>query len=121
MNFSAYFLIQCIHIKRIFKTISHFSYLPAIFEKLANISGQQLLLNHILKECLTSKDLQIIRKKKTDTVLISVYLSCTTENFKVILQCIWDLDLAKYNTLQPIEKTWQEFHKTSCFNFYSGI
>ena len=61
-----------------------FSYFSAGFEKSANISRQELSFNHILKECLISKDLQIIRKK-ADTLLISVYASCTTENFKAIL------------------------------------
>ena len=38
----------------------------------------------IFQKCLISKDLQII-SKKADTILISVYSSCTTENFKAIL------------------------------------
>ena len=42
-----------------------FSYFSTVFEKLANISQQELSLKHILKECLISKDLQIIRKKQT--------------------------------------------------------
>ena len=41
-----------------------FSYFSTVFEKLANISQQELSLKHILKECLISKDLQIIRKKQ---------------------------------------------------------
>ena len=47
-----------------------FSHFSAVFEKLANISTKKLSFNHILKECLISKDLQII-SKKADTVLIS--------------------------------------------------
>ena len=27
------------------------------------------------------------------------------------------LELAKYNTLQPLEEKWQKLHKLSCFNF----
>ena len=61
-----------------------FSHFSAVFEKLANMSQQELSFNQNLKECLISKDLQIIRKK-ADTFLISVYLSCTAENFKAIL------------------------------------
>ena len=61
-----------------------FSDFSVAFKKSANFWHQQLLVNHILKECLISKDLQII-SNKADTVLISVCLSCTTENFKAIL------------------------------------
>ena len=61
-----------------------FSYFSAVFEKLANILSQKLSFNHTLKECLISKDLQIIRKK-ADIVWISVYSSCTAEHFKAIL------------------------------------
>ena len=67
-----------------------FSCFSADFEKLANISSQELSL----RECLISKNIQIIRKK-ADTVLISVYLSCAAKIFKVILQCVRDLELAK--------------------------
>ena len=82
------------------------SYFSAVFEKLANILQQELTFNHILKDCLISQDLQIIRKK-ADTVLISVYSSCTAENFKAILEYVRDLEFAKYNTLQPFAKTRQ--------------
>ena len=61
-----------------------FSYFSGVFEESAIISHQELSFNDILKECLISKDLQIIRKN-ADSVLISVYSSCTTENFKAIL------------------------------------
>ena len=37
----------------------------------------------MLKECLISKDLQTIREKN-NTDLLSVYSSCTAENFKAI-------------------------------------
>ena len=40
-----------------------FSYLFAAFEKPLNISRQELSFNHILKKCLISKDLLVIRKK----------------------------------------------------------
>ena len=69
-----------------------FSYVSAV---LRNISQQELSFNLVLKECLICKDLEMIREK-TDIVLINVYSSCTTERFKVILQCIRDLELAKY-------------------------
>ena len=39
-----------------------FSYFSTVFEKSAITSRQELLFNHILKECLISNDLQIIRK-----------------------------------------------------------
>ena len=71
-----------------------FSYFSAVFEKSAIISHQELWFNYILKECLISKDLKIIRKK-ANTVLINIYSSCTAENFKVILYCIWDLEFTK--------------------------
>ena len=64
-----------------FKMATHSS---AVFEKLVMISRQELSFNKIFKKCLICKDLQIIRNK-TDTVLISVYLSCTAGNFKAIL------------------------------------
>ena len=74
INFLAYFSIQYIHIQRIFKTMSYFfPYFTGVFQKSGIISSQELLLNHILKECLISKDLQII-KKKADIFLIDVYL-----------------------------------------------
>ena len=60
------------------------SYFSTVFEKSANISRQELSFNHILKECLIFKGLQIIRKK-ADVALISACSSCTTENFKAIL------------------------------------
>ena len=52
--FWGFFSIQYIHIKIIFKTVSHFSYFSAVLEK------SELSFNQILKECLISKDLQII-------------------------------------------------------------
>ena len=73
------------------------SYFSEIFGKSAIISRQDLLFNYILKECLISKDLQIIRKK-ADSILISVYSSCTAENFKAILWCFRDLEFAECNT-----------------------
>ena len=36
-----------------------------------------------------------------------VYLSCTAENLKVILYCMWDLELANHTTPQTLEKTRQ--------------
>ena len=84
INFSVYFSIQYTHIKRIFKTVSHFSYFSAVFEKSANFSRPELSFNYILKECFISKDLQTIWKK-ADIVLITFCSSCTTENFKAIL------------------------------------
>ena len=61
-----------------------FYYFFGFFEKLVNISQQELSFNHIVKECLISKDIGIIRKK-AGIVLTSVYSSCTAENFKAIL------------------------------------
>ena len=83
-----------------------FSYFFVVFEKWANLSHHELLFNHILK---------------ADSVLISIHLSCTTENFKSMLWCVWDLELTKYNTLQPFEETRKKLHKPSCFNFSSGF
>ena len=60
-------------------------------------------------------------RKKADTVLISVHLSCTAENFKAMLEFVRDLELTKYNTLQPFEETRQKLHKPSCFNFSCGF
>ena len=62
-----------------------FSYIIAVFEKSAMISRQELSFDHILNEYLISKDLQIIWKKKTESIFISVYLKYTTENYKAIL------------------------------------
>ena len=59
------------------------SFFPTSFWFLKNqeISwAKKLSFNHILKECLISKDLQIIRKK-AETVLISVHSSNIAENF----------------------------------------
>ena len=76
------------YIKESSKRYLIFSYFSAVFEKLANISSQELLFNHTLKECLISKDLQIIRKKA---------------------DIVWNMrsELAKYNTPQLFEKTRQ--------------
>ena len=63
--------------------VSHFFLLLCGFGEISNYH-QELSFNYILKECLISKDLQIIRKK-ADSILISVYSSCTAENFKAIL------------------------------------
>ena len=82
----------------------------------------ELSFNYILKQCLISEDLQIIRKKSRHC-LDHIYSSCIIENFKVILYCIQDLKFAKftrYTTLQPFEKT-RQLHKPSCFKFSSGI
>ena len=49
-----------------------FSYFSAVFEKSAITSRQELSFNEVLKECLISKDLQIIRKN-VDLALSSVY------------------------------------------------
>ena len=47
---------------------------------------QELSSNHILKNRLSSKDLQLqIISKKADILLISIYSSCTAGNFKAIL------------------------------------
>ena len=116
-----YFSIQYIHIKIIFKRVSHFLLLLSSFWEISNyLSSRVIIPDYILKECLISKDLQIIRKKP-DTVLISVYLSFTAENVKVILHCIRDLELANYTTLQAFEKARHKFYKPSCFKFSSGI
>ena len=45
--------------------------------------------------------------------MISVHLSCTAENFKAMLQYIWDLELAEYNTLQPFEETRQKLNNSN--------
>ena len=44
--------------------VSDFSCSSAVFKKSANVSRQELYFNHILKEHLIPKDLQIIRKNK---------------------------------------------------------
>ena len=104
INFPVYFSIQYILILReSSKLYFIFSYFTAVFEKSAIISRQELSFNHILKECLISKDLQIIRKKP-DTVLLSSYSNCTAENFKAIMWRVRGLELAKCKTLQPFEK-----------------
>ena len=93
-----------IHIKGIFKRVSHFFLLLCSFWEISNyLSPRVIVRNYIFKECLILNNLQIIRKK-ADTALISVYLSCPAENFKVRLYCIQDLELANY-TLQPFGKT----------------
>ena len=88
-----------------------FSYFSTVFEKLANISQQELSLKHISKECLISKDLQIIRKKQAPfwSALIP------------ILQCVRDLELTKHNTIQIFDKTRLQFYKRNWFNFSSRI
>ena len=58
---------------------------------------------------------------KPVTILISVHLSCTAENFKAMLQCVRDLELAKHNTLQPFAEARQKFHEPNCFYFSSGF
>ena len=54
--------------------------------------------------------------KKMHSFLTRVYSSCTAEHFKVILQCVRDIELTKYNTLQPFEKT-----KHQCTNLVRMI
>ena len=61
-----------------------FSYFSVVFEKPANLSPQETLLIHVLREYLIPEDIQIIREK-TGIVLISTYFSCTAENFKAIM------------------------------------
>ena len=70
--------------------MSHFFYFSAVFEELANLSCQELLFNHILKECQIPKVLQTIRKK-ADTILISVHLK-SNSHFpkKIIFICFND-------------------------------
>ena len=72
------------------------------------MSRQELLFNHILKEYSIHKDLHITR---------NIHLCCADENFKVMLQCVRDLKLTKYNILQPFEETRHKLHKSSCFDF----
>ena len=72
VNLSFYFSIQHIHINRISKRCLIFFYFSTVFEKSAIISRQELSFSEVFKECLISKDLQIIRKK-ADILLISVY------------------------------------------------
>ena len=55
-----------------------FSYFSAVFEKWANLLLQELLFNHILKECYIPKDLQIEKKSRQSFEQPS---SCTAENF----------------------------------------
>ena len=86
INFSFYFSVQYIHVKRLFKTVPiFFPNFSAVFEKLANTSQQELSFNRILKESFKKI------RKKADTVFISVYSSCNAENFKAILLCVRDL------------------------------
>ena len=74
----------------------------AVFEKSVNLLCQELSFNKVFKNSLIPKDLHTIRKK-AGSVLVSVYLICSAENIKVTLQCVRDLDLPKYNTLQLFE------------------
>ena len=60
-------------------------------------------------------------KKKADIVLISIHLSCTAENFKAIMKCVRELDLAKYNTLQQLEGARQKLYKSNSFSFSSDF
>ena len=64
-----YFLIQYIHIKRIFKTVSRFFLLLCSIWEISNYLSPRVIVQSHLKGCLISKDLQIIRKK-ADTILI---------------------------------------------------
>ena len=75
INCLFFFSVQYIDIERIFKTVS---------EKSAIISRQELSFDHILKKCLIATDIKII-SKKADSVLVSVYSSCTAEYFTAIL------------------------------------
>ena len=74
----------------------------AVFKKSVNLLCQELSFNKVFKKSLIPTDLHTIRKK-AGSVLVSVYLSCSAENIKVTLQCVRDLDLPKYNTLQLFE------------------
>ena len=99
-----YFSIQYIHTKRVFKRVSHFFLLLCSFWEISIYLSPRASFNYILKECLISKDLQIIRKK-ADIVLISIYSSCIAENFKAIRYCIgfgtWSsLSTPLYNNLK---------------------
>ena len=112
INSLVQFSVQCIHIKRIFKMVSHFFLLLCSFWEISKSVAPRVIVQWHLKRMLKIlKDLQIIRKKP-DTGLISIHLSCTDENFKVMLWCVWDLGLAKYKTLQPFEEIRQKLHKT---------
>ena len=62
INFSVIFHFSILPLKESSKRCLIFSNFSAVFEKSAMISRQELSFNHILKECLISKDLQIIRK-----------------------------------------------------------
>ena len=91
-------------VKRIFKRVPNFFLLPCSFWEISNyLLPRVIVQNYILKECLISKDLQIINYKKTDTALIDVCLSCTAENFKMncIALGIWSLPITSpYNHLK---------------------
>ena len=84
INFSVQFSVWHIHITRIFKTVFHFSYFSVVFEKWENLSRQELLFSHILKQCYIPRDLRVIRKK-ADTVLINIHLSCVP--LKILKRC----------------------------------
>ena len=62
INFSVIFHFSILLLKESLKRCVIFSNFYSVFEKSAMISPQELSFNHNLKECLISKDLQIIRK-----------------------------------------------------------
>ena len=62
INFSVIFHFSILLLKESLKRCVIFSNFSSVFEKSAMISPQELSFNHNLKECLISKDLQIIRK-----------------------------------------------------------
>ena len=94
-----------------------FLYFSAVFEKAANLLRQELLFNHILKECLNLKDLQtIIKEAGTVLISLSVCLSCNAENFTVM--CLGFVAHQVQHTA-TLKKTRQQFKKPSCLNFSS--
>ena len=103
INFLVHFLTYHIYIKRTFTKLSHFFLLLAVFEKSVNISHQDLSFNHIVKECLISKNLHIIRKK-TNTFWPAFI---RVVPLKILKRYCNDLELAKCNTLQLLEETRQ--------------
>ena len=86
INFSVYFLVQLIHIKRIFEMVSHFFLLLCGFWEISKYLVPKVVVIHILKERMIYEDLQTIRKK-ANTIYRSafIWVLCTTKNFKAIL------------------------------------
>ena len=110
INVLVYFSVQYICIKRIFKMVSHFFLLLCGFWETSKYLAPRVVVDHISKECLVSKDLYILRKKAA-TTLIDVYVSCTAEK-----QYCDAFGTCSTTCSYHFIKTRQWFHRLSCFN-----